>query len=113
MKTLGFINKIVFSITITLYLTVILGLYAQIVLSIVQVLSSFSLIIIWKALQKRQQRMLFFYWALVTSYGLCWLIDWNSLENTMIFFTGLIIVPLSIAVYFIILLNKISQTNTF
>lgn len=52
MKILFTINRVVLIITITLYLTFILGLYAQIILGIVQVLSSFILITVWKDLQK-------------------------------------------------------------
>ncbi|WP_299890192.1 hypothetical protein [uncultured Lacinutrix sp.] len=110
MKYLNNINLFIIITTAILYLTVILGLYAQVVLGVTQVLTSLILIFYWKSTSKKNKNKLFNYWSFVVIYWIGWLIPWpNSLENTFGFVIGLIIIPLSISVYFITLLDSVTK----
>lgn len=109
MKILYSVNKAVLIITILLYLTIYLGLYAQIVLGVVQVLSSFLLLFFWKSISKNNKNKLYMYWIIIILYGLGWFIDWESLKSLFFFIFTVIIIPVGIAIAFVILLNRIKN----
>ena len=54
MKIIYYINKIILLLTAILYITIFYGLYAQIVLGFIQVLSSLILLFFWKRINKKQ-----------------------------------------------------------
>lgn len=110
MKKIYIINKISFIITLVLYLTIVFGLYAQIVLGAIQVLSSLFLIIFWKKISKKSKEKIFIYWILVSIYGVCWFSDWANFDETFTIIFGVMIVPMSIATYFFYILK---ETKTY
>ncbi|WP_299102765.1 hypothetical protein [uncultured Winogradskyella sp.] len=106
MKTLYQLNKIVLIITLVLYLTFLLGLYAQVVLGAIQLLSAISVTCFWKQLKNHNKKQLLTYWLLVTIYGIGWLIE---IDLNDLWWLGIIIIPMSIAIYFVWLLNNVKN----
>ena len=102
MKILYRINQIVFFITVTLYLTIFLGMYAQFVLGIVQVLSAIIAFYFWGILSEKTQKHLTYYWIIIALYGAIWLIGVGDHMNVMVFLFG---VPMVIATYFLYILS--------
>ncbi|MGV6830846.1 MAG: hypothetical protein ACWA5P_04675 [bacterium] len=111
MKLLYNINKYALVITLVLYLTIFLGLYAQIVLGIIQVLTSLILILAWKEIDKNLRKQLIIYWSISVLYGLFWNLDWHQSNNTFLVISSLMVFPMSIAIYFFYILNSIKKTN--
>ncbi|MDT0558419.1 hypothetical protein RM697_07165 [Ichthyenterobacterium sp. W332] len=110
MKYIYYTNKFVIITTAILYLTLYLGLYAQIVLGFVQIISSLLLLFHWKLFSKKSKSRLYCYYTITITYGLCWLFDW-PLFNSMLFgIIAIIIIPMSIATYFFITLSNIYKS---
>lgn len=101
-------NKIILIITLILYLTLILGLYAQIVLGAVQLLSAISITFLWEKFENRNKKQLMIYWFVVIIYGIGWLIEINLND---FWWSGIIIIPMSIAIYFVWILNNLKNLN--
>ncbi|MFC0604740.1 hypothetical protein [Winogradskyella pulchriflava] len=101
-------NKIILIITLILYLTLILGLYAQIVLGAVQLLSAISITFLWEKFENRNKKQLMIYWFVVIIYGIGWLIEINLND---FWWLGIIIIPMSIAIYFVWILNNLKNLN--
>ena len=99
-------NKICLIITGILYLTILLGLYAQVVLGGIQILSALGLAFFWSKFNSKHKKQFTLYWMLVFTYGLGWYfkIDLNNL-----WWIGIILIPMSIAVYFVWFLNNIKS----
>jgi len=111
MKIIYYINKIILLLTAILYITIFYGLYAQIVLGFIQVLSSLILLFFWKRINKKQKVKIYIYWILITIYGLCWLAQIGNHFNTFMWVLGLIIIPLSLSIYFFTILNQIKNNK--
>jgi len=107
MKAIYITNKAILIITIILYLTLILGLYSQIVLGAIQVITSIILLFYWKRIEQKIKTKLYKYWIMISVYGLLWLINWDSSIEFYVFVLGIIAIPLSIAMYFFFILKKI------
>ncbi|WP_299127261.1 hypothetical protein [uncultured Winogradskyella sp.] len=97
-------NKISLIITGVLYLTIVLGLYAQVVLGGIQIISAIGLAFFWNKFNSKHKRQFALYWILVLTYGFGWYlkIDLNDL-----WWFGIILIPMSIAIYFVWFLNNI------
>lgn len=106
MKIIYLINKYALVTTLILYLTIILGLYAQVVLGAVQVLSALSIFFLWKKLNKNDKHNLLVYWTFVLTYGLCW---WVEINLQQLWWVGIIVIPMSIAIYFVWILNNLKN----
>ncbi len=111
MKLIYYINKIILLLTAVLYMTIFYGLYAQIVLGLVQVISSIILLFFWKTIKEKQKNKIYIYWAIIIVYGSCWLMGLENNFNTFMWILGLIIIPLTIAVYFFTILNQINNNK--
>ena len=109
MKGVYLLNKVILIITLVLYLTLYLGMYSQIVLGLIQVLSAIFLFTYWKKFSSITKKQLSFYWILTILYGLCWLLDWQNTHNTYVIIFGIIVLPMSIAGYFFYILNSIKN----
>ncbi|WCO00987.1 hypothetical protein [Psychroserpens ponticola] len=109
MKKLYLINKVSLIITFVLYLTIFLGMYAQMVLGALQIISALILFFFWKQLSKNSKEKLYIYWTIVTIYGLCWLMDWKGYNEYFTIVFGIMIVPMSIATYFVYILKSIKN----
>lgn len=112
MKIIYIINKIILITTLLLYLTVYLGLYSQIALGVIQVLSSLALIFFWKRIEEKQRLQLFKYWIVTILYGLIAIPFWDYFDNnTLTAILTFIIIPMSIAIYFFTILNQLKRLN--
>ena len=109
MKILYNLNKIVIISTVVLYVTLIFGLYAQIVLGATQVLSALILFLFWKNFNNKTKEQLYIYWTLVIIYGVFWLIDLDAFNETFIIIFGIMVIPMAIAGYFYYIINSIKD----
>ncbi|MDT7832246.1 hypothetical protein RQM59_07630 [Flavobacteriaceae bacterium S356] len=100
-----YLNRFIFGITALLYLTIVYGLYAQIVLGGFQLITAFILLFLLPKLTNKQKNNLLKYWLIVVAYGLLW---FTGLFSASIeFWIGFIIIPLSIAIYFTVILESL------
>ena len=108
MKIIYTINKVILIATLLLYLTIFLGLYSQIVLGTIQVLSSLALIFFWKRIAIKQRQQLIGYWIVTILYGLIAIPFWDYFDNsTLTSILTIMIIPMSIAIYFFSILHQI------
>lgn len=111
MKTLRKINKIALFTTLVLFLTVYLGLLAQIPLGIIQVVSAIYLTIKTYNKSDYAKKHLSNYW-IVTIVELTLLYLQNhyyQTSNDAIEWSLMMIFPMSIAIYFYIIMKKIVE----
>ncbi len=109
MKKIYLINQLIFIITLILYLTIVLGLYAQIILGIFQVLSSLLLIFHWKTFSYKTKKLLQTYWLIIIIYGFMWLFDWKIYNSPYVVIIGIMILPMMIAGYFLYIIHTIKK----
>ncbi|WP_296386269.1 hypothetical protein, partial [Winogradskyella sp.] len=91
------------------YLTIVLGLYSQIVLGVIQVLSALVLFTYWKKFSSKTKEQLYIYWSITIIYGLCWLFDWRNFDSSFIIIFGVMVLPMCIAGYFLYIINSIKS----
>ncbi len=108
MKLLYQFNKICLIINLILYLTFFFGLYAQIVLGGIQVISAIGLFFIWKKFKDNHKKQFLIYWILVSLYGIAWL---SEIQLNDFWWLSIIVIPMSIAIYFVWLLNNLKNIN--
>lgn len=109
MKNLYYLNKFVLITTLVFYLTIFLGLYAQIALGAVQLLSALILFLYWKVFSKKTKKQLYIYWLIVALYGVLCLFDWKNINNGFIIILGFIVIPMLIAGYFFYIINSVKN----
>jgi hypothetical protein len=107
MKKLYQLNKIALVITAILYLTIIFGLYAQIVLGGLQLLSALIISFFWGKINTKQKKHLLIYWAIVLIYGIGWYLKIEI--NNLWWILGIIIIPMSVATYFVWILSNLKR----
>ncbi|WP_408041596.1 hypothetical protein [Tenacibaculum amylolyticum] len=108
-RILSLSNRLLLIATISLYATIIFGLYAQVLLGGYQVLAALLLIFLWKNYGKKEKNMLIIYWGITLVYGILSIIGNFSMNG----FWGIlfwIIIPISIAVYFTYVLEIIKKS---
>ncbi|WP_299442520.1 hypothetical protein [uncultured Aquimarina sp.] len=110
MKTIHNINKWSFIITLFLYLSVIGGLLAQIVLGVVQVILGLNLLFNWKNLSSQSKKHVSVYWMIVLLYGFTWLILDFSFRDS-VGFIYFMLIPMSIASYFVYITYQIKKNS--
>ena len=111
MKTIHNINKWSFIITLILYLTIYLGLLAQILLGFFQVIIAVIVSCNWKKLNHKNKQHLLIYWSLASSYGLLLLTSVNTINNFIILILLFCLIPMSIAAYFVYITYLIKKSN--
>ncbi len=109
MKILYKINKVTLILTLVLYLTLYLGLYAQIALGCIQIISALILFLFWNKIPNKSKKHLKIYWTTVITYGMMWLIDWDTSDKLFFMIFSVIILPMSIAGYFFYILNSLKK----
>jgi len=111
MKTLRKINKIALFTTLVLFLTVYLGLLAQIPLGIIQVVSAIYLTIKTYYKSDYAKRHLTNYWLVtIAELALFYLQHYHyPTSNDAIEWSLMLIFPMSIAIYFYIIMKKIVE----
>ena len=111
MKTLKKINKIALLTTLVLFLTVYLGLLAQIPLGIIQVISAIYLTIKMYHKLGYAKRHLCNYWIVtITELILVYWLFCNFQETyDAIKLLIMLVFPMSIAIYFYIIMKKIVE----
>ncbi|MEQ6123016.1 hypothetical protein AAON49_02300 [Pseudotenacibaculum sp. MALMAid0570] len=106
---LVYLNRFIMGATLLLYLTIFLGLYAQIVLGGFQLLSGLILLFFWPRLNTLAKRNLKWYWITVILYGaLCLLCMHFHIECGVFVY---IILPMSIAGYFSYVLESFKKNE--
>lgn len=109
MKKMHLINKWILIGTFLLYLTYFLGLLAQIILCIIQIIMAIDLTVNKKVFQKLKNELLL-YWILVGLYAIFLFVIQNS--GISGFTSGLIyfaIIPMGIASYFLYITWKVNK----
>ncbi|WP_055726141.1 hypothetical protein [Flavobacterium chungangense] len=111
MKLLLMINKIALFTTLTLLIIIYFGLLAQIVLGIIQVISAICLTIKMYYKSDYAKRHLSNYWIVtIAELGLCYLQYYHfQTSNDAIVWSVILIFPISIAIYFYIIMKKIVE----
>ncbi|GAA4044527.1 MULTISPECIES: hypothetical protein [Flavobacterium] len=111
MKTLRKINNIAFYTTLTLFITLYLGMLAQIPLGIIQVISAIILTYITYLKSRYAKKHLTIYWfATITELTLLYLEQfYYQSSNDFIELTLMVLFPMSIAIYFFIIMRKITS----
>jgi len=109
MKTLKKINKIALFTTLVLFLTVYLGLLAQIPLGVIQVVSAIYLTIKTYNKLDYAKKHLSNYWIItIVELTLLYLQNnYYQTSNDAIEWSLMMIFPMSIAIYFYIIMKKI------
>ncbi len=113
MKIIHGINAWSFGITLFLYLLMITGLLAlvaQILLGGIQVLLAIIILFYWGRLNPQNKILITSYWLITISYGLISYFFIEELDHIWPFF--FIILPMSIAGYFVIVTYKIKTQLT-
>ena len=116
MKTIHNINRWSFIITLLLYLTIIGGLLAQIVLGGIQIILAVIIISKWKKYTSTIKKHLWSYGIITIIYGVSWLLDITKIfeTNSMVMDPHIIylcVVPMSIALYFVYITYKIENSS--
>lgn len=108
MKTIHNINKWSFIITLLLYITVYLGLLAQIPLGIIQFVLACSILAHWKKLNSISKKLIVSYWSFFALYWITFFVFNQNFESLFgLFFFS--VIPMSIASYFVYVTYKIKK----
>lgn len=109
MKTLKKINKIALITTLILFLTVYLGMLAQIPLGIIQVISAIYLTIKMYHKSDYAKRNLSTYWIVTISELVLFYVQhyYFPTSNDAIEWSLMVVFPMSIAIYFYAIMRKI------
>ena len=106
MKIIYNINKWSYIITLVLYLTLFLGMYAQIALGFIQIILALIIFVRWNEMSILNKKLLVFYWIIVSTYGVSYIII-NYYDWDVNFVICLLVIPMTIATYFVYTTNKI------
>lgn len=103
-----YINRFLIATTGVLYLTIFLGLFAQIVLGAFQVLTGFVLLFFLDKMHEKGRKGLINYWISVLIYGAVYLlIGFDDLDDFWVIMY--ILIPLTIAGYFTYVLESLKN----
>ena len=115
MKIINKINNALLIITIILDFTIIFGLYAQILLGFIQLCIALYISFHFKILEKKLKYQIINYWIYVFIYfsffTYLFLEEKSIMDNYIILITTIMILPMTIATYFTIILNKMVKQN--
>lgn len=115
MKVINKINKALLILTIILDFTALFGLYAQILLGFTQLCIALYISFNYKKIEKKLKYQIINYWIYVILYFSFFtyilLEEKNVIDNYIIMITTVIIIPMTIAIYFTITFNKIVNQN--
>ncbi|MEM9646907.1 MAG: hypothetical protein AAF969_00390 [Bacteroidota bacterium] len=109
MKVIHNINKWSYGITLVLYITIYLGMIAQIALGSIQVILAIFLLSRYQRLDEKTKRRLLVY-GVLTSLYLSIFALWNLLEisnNDVFIITGITVLPMSLATFFVFITHKL------
>ena len=106
MKIIYKINKWSYIITLALYLTLFLGMYAQIALGAIQIILALIISVKWKKLDTNSKTKMLNYLVVILMYGfLLLVIDFENIAGLLIIL--LFVLPMLIATYFVYITYKI------
>lgn len=91
------INKVWLIITFVLFVTIYLGLFAELVLGCIQIISSIILFFYRHRMSDKLNNQLYIYWFILFIYLLLYL---TKILNDAFWIIGFCIIPMSIALYF-------------
>lgn len=103
------INFTLFIVTLCLMVTIYFGFLFEILFGTIQVLTSLLLLIVWKKISENFKKKIFLYWLFVLVYFSFWLLNWDFLNDWILYIVGIGIIPLSIAWYFIKVLELLKK----
>ncbi len=110
MKIIHTINQWSFGITLALYVTIIGGLLAQILLGVIQIFLAIIITIQWDKLENNIKKLLYGYWGTCAIYAIIYTSKLHHLNDYIgfLFFT---LIPMSIAAYHLYITYRIKQTT--
>ena len=115
MKLINNINKVLLIITIILDFTIIFGLYAQILLGFTQLCIALYISFNFKRIEKKLKYQIINYWIYVFLYfsviTYLFMEEKKITDTFIMIITTIMIIPMIIATYFTITLNKIAKQN--
>lgn len=109
MKIIHNINKWSYGITLLLYITIYLGMIAQIALGGIQVILAIFLFSRYASLDDKTKPRLLVYATLTILYLLIFAL-WDALggsSNDFIVITGITVLPMSLATFFVFITHKL------
>ena len=110
MKITRKINKIALIATLLLYLTIFLGLLSQIALGVIQIIIATYITAKYFSNSRYTKKHLSLYWSFVFLEFVLMLIFFNhTTSNDFYQILILMIFPMAIAIYFTVILNKITR----
>ena len=110
MKTLHKINIFALTITLALYLTLFLGMYAQIVLGPLQLLLALIISLkYYKRLIPKLKKGILIYWVLAIVSLIIVYFSWTYYQANDFIVITVFVIPMLIACYFAYLTYKITQ----
>jgi ABC-type antimicrobial peptide transport system permease subunit len=114
MKALLAINQIAFYTTVALFITIFLGLFAQIPLGLIQLISAVMITIKYYKSSSFAEKSLNIYWiiAIIELYLLC--VMYNSIsasDSAALSLFAYFLFPMGIATYFLVIAKKIIKEN--
>lgn len=97
------LNTFALITTLILYLTVYLGMYAQFLLGIIQLLIGFSLLFRWNEIEIYEKKLIKFYWLIVVSWFVLTFVfayfNFPIDKRRILVSIWLFVIPMSIASY--------------
>lgn len=111
MKIIHNINTLATWATILLYISIFLGMYAQIVLGPLQlILATIVSIKYYKSLNKYHKNLVLYYWlAVVATLALAGFVWSTNFDNVPLTIGCLFIIPMSVACYFLYVTKKLNK----
>lgn len=97
------LNTFALTTTLLLYFTIILGMYAQFLLGIIQLLIGFSLLFRWNEIEIYEKKLIKFYWLIVISWFVLTFVfayfNFPIDKRRILVSIWLFVIPMSIASY--------------
>lgn len=110
MKALHTINLFALIITFLLYVTLFLGMYAQIILGPIQLISALTITVLWyKKLSPQLKILMQIYWTLALIALIAAILTWFEYISSYLIIPLVFVVPMLIACYFVCTTHKISN----
>ena len=107
-----YINRILLITTLVLFVTIWYGFIAEIILALFHIICVGVLLASWNQLKPEFRAILLNYIKMVLGYGIYSVFFWSKLsDNMFLFVISVVLIPISLAVYFTILLENFKLSH--